>query len=126
MTPDELEAIRRRHELAKNNLFRGRLPEPVERFYDDRSALLAEVDRLKALNESLAARVYAQSELLSKKAEKTDTTALAAQARREGAKYAWTLAVAAVEQYGAWKPLIGHTAVQLVQAARNDHLKELP
>ncbi len=33
-------------------------------------ALLAEVDRLRALNESLASRVAAQSELLSRRAEK--------------------------------------------------------
>jgi len=43
---------------------------PVEYFaWDDALELIAEVERLRALNESLAARVAAQSEILSRRAE---------------------------------------------------------
>lgn len=64
MNPDdELAAVRRRAKLC-DEVF------PPTMCDRDRHFLLGEVDRLRKLNESLCERIAAQSELLSKKAEK--------------------------------------------------------
>ncbi len=68
MTDEQLAAIRRRVEQAKQFWATG----PVSLAYHDREALLAEVDRLRHLNASLAERVYAQSEILTRHAERAE------------------------------------------------------